>query len=125
MAHVPDVQAAQQASHNSARSAAGGGPRQSTNEVLMVAPTAFGFNAQAAQDNSFMHSSVSSQQAANPGSTVTDAVLQEFAGLYRELAEVRPLLPARLRPRSYRAHAETRRHVSNRMTACNPLLLLL
>ena len=28
---------------------------QSTNEVLMVAPTAFGFNEQTAQDNHFMH----------------------------------------------------------------------
>ena len=119
VAHVPDVRAAQQAAYNSARSAASGGPRQSTNEVLMVAPTAFGFNAQAAQDNSFMHSSVSSQQAANPGSSVTDAVLREFAGLYRELTEVRLLLPVG-------PTALMQRHAtmcSNRITACKVVLL--
>jgi hypothetical protein len=43
---------------------------QSTNHVLMVAPTAFGFNEQAAQDNSFM------QAAAKPeeGSDLTQKV---------------------------------------------------
>lgn len=57
--------------------------RQSTNEVLMVAPTAFGFNEQAAQDNSFMHA------AAKPGegSGLTREVLREFAGLHRALTD--------------------------------------
>jgi hypothetical protein len=35
---------------------------QSTNNVLMVAPTAFGFNEQAAQDNSFMHAADKPQE---------------------------------------------------------------
>lgn len=35
---------------------------QSTNNVLMVAPTAFGFNEQAAQDNSFMHAAEKPQE---------------------------------------------------------------
>jgi hypothetical protein len=35
---------------------------QSTNSVLMVAPTAFGFNEQAAQDNSFMHAAEKPQK---------------------------------------------------------------
>ena len=63
------------------------GVRQSTNEVLMVAPTAFGFNAQAAQDNTFMQSTDASIDSA-AGHEVTHAVLREFAGLHRELADV-------------------------------------
>lgn len=49
----------------------------------MVAPTAFGFNEQAAQDNSFMHA------AAKPGegTELTRAVLKEFAGLHHALTE--------------------------------------
>lgn len=46
------------------------GVRQSTNEVLMVAPTAFGFNEQAATDNSFMHAA----DAASAGSPLTRQV---------------------------------------------------
>ncbi len=46
MSHVPDVAVAAAAGHNSTRAAASG-VRQSTNEVFMVAPTAFGFNDQA------------------------------------------------------------------------------
>ena len=88
MVHAPDVQAAKHAQYNSARAAATRGPRQSTNEVLMVAPTAFGFNSEAAQDNSFMHSSVSSDAAISPNQ-ITGQVLREFAGLHRELSEVR------------------------------------
>ena len=49
----------------------------------MVAPTAFGFNDQAAQDNSFMN-----DDTGVTGSDVTSTVLREYAGLYRELAEV-------------------------------------
>lgn len=45
--HVPDVAAATAGAVNSARAVARG-VRQSTNEVLMVAPTAFGFNDQVA-----------------------------------------------------------------------------
>ncbi|KAG2502170.1 hypothetical protein HYH03_000657 [Edaphochlamys debaryana] len=61
------------------------GVRQSSNEVLMVAPTAFGFNEQAAQDNSFMHA------AAKPGeggNELTRQVLREFAGLHHALTQV-------------------------------------
>ncbi|GLC77786.1 hypothetical protein PLESTB_000956200 [Pleodorina starrii] len=61
------------------------GVRQSSNEVLMVAPTAFGFNEQAAQDNSFMHA------AAKPGeggNALTRQVLREFAGLHHALTQV-------------------------------------
>ncbi len=54
--HVPDVHAAASLGVNSARAAARHTARQSTNEVLMVAPTAFTFNHQAAQDNTFMNS---------------------------------------------------------------------
>ena len=45
VAHVPDVAAAAAGALNSVRASAAG-VRQSTNEVLMVAPTAFGFNDQ-------------------------------------------------------------------------------
>ena len=45
VSHVPDVGLAAQGALNSARAAARGA-HQSTNEVLMVAPTAFGFNDQ-------------------------------------------------------------------------------
>lgn len=62
VALVPDVAAALAAAGggrtglpNSVASAAKLRSMQSTNHVLMVAPTAFGFNEQAAQDNSFMH----------------------------------------------------------------------
>lgn len=50
----------------------------------MVAPTAFGFNEQAAQDNSFMHEG---ERAAEGGSALTRQVLREFAGLHRQLTE--------------------------------------
>ena len=45
VAHVPDVGAAARGAMNSVRALASS-IRQSTNEVLMVAPTAFGFNDQ-------------------------------------------------------------------------------
>ena len=63
------------------------GVRQCTNEVLMIAPTAFGFNDQTAQDNSFMHASMEGGST-EAGSDVTQHVLTEFSGLYRELTEV-------------------------------------
>lgn len=85
--HAPDVQAARHAAYNSSRAAASRGPRQSTNEVLMVAPTAFGFNEEAAQDNTFMHGDVSDDSQSDPRG-VRATVLQEFAGLHRELSEV-------------------------------------
>ncbi|CAL8463431.1 g2965 [Coccomyxa elongata] len=84
--HVPDVAAAVAGAVNSAR-AAQRGVRQSTNEVLMVAPTAFGFNDQAAQDNHFMHSSTSTSSG-KPGTSITHKALREFAGLHHELTEV-------------------------------------
>jgi hypothetical protein len=68
---------------NSVKAVSPGYSAQSTNHVLMVAPTAFGFNEQAAQDNSFMHSS----EGAHEGSQLTRTVLQEYAGLYRALTE--------------------------------------
>ncbi|KAG2438611.1 hypothetical protein HXX76_005160 [Chlamydomonas incerta] len=82
VALVPDVAAAGLAGATPVVGATKG-VRQSTNEVLMVAPTAFGFNEQAAQDNSFMHA------AAKPGegSGLTREVLREFAGLHRALTD--------------------------------------
>ncbi|MEW5303845.1 MAG: hypothetical protein WDW36_006499 [Sanguina aurantia] len=60
------------------------GVRQSTNTILMVSPTAFGFNEQAAQDNSFMHVA----SAPGAGSELTRTVLREYAGLHHALTEV-------------------------------------
>lgn len=80
---VPDVAAA--AKQNSVK-ALQRGARQCTNEVLMIAPTAFGFNDQTAQDNSFMHASREGGST-EAGSDVTHQVLREFSGLYRELTE--------------------------------------
>ncbi|WIA12391.1 hypothetical protein OEZ85_012437 [Tetradesmus obliquus] len=57
---------------------------QSTNNVLMVAPTAFGFNEQAAQDNSFMHAADKPQES----SSLTAKVCAEFAELHRQLTDV-------------------------------------
>ena len=72
---------------------------------MMVAPTAFTFNEQAAQDNKFMHSSAASTDA-GPHTTAVDSsgpgaaaaaevsrrVLQEHKGLYQQLAQVLCLL---------------------------------
>ncbi|KAL4451603.1 hypothetical protein ABPG75_007265 [Micractinium tetrahymenae] len=71
--------------------AADGNYRLST--VLMVAPTAFVFNDQAAQDNTFMNSAVNSFDqpgvaTGQPPLSVTRRVLREFAGLHHELTEV-------------------------------------
>ena len=60
----------------------GKGPSQSTNEVLMVAPTAFRFNALAAEDNAFMN--VEQEDATQ---SIRSQVLREYAKLYSELAE--------------------------------------
>ena len=84
---VPDVRAAAAAlaSADAEAAAAAGVPiKQSTNEVLMVAPTAFVFNQEAAQDNSFMNSATG-QRMDEP---VTRTVLREFAGLYDVLTEI-------------------------------------
>ncbi|KXZ48175.1 hypothetical protein GPECTOR_30g271 [Gonium pectorale] len=84
VALVPDVGAAGLAAATPVVGASKG-VRQSSNEVLMVAPTAFGFNEQAAQDNSFMHA------AAKPGeggNALTRQVLREFAGLHHALTQV-------------------------------------
>ena len=84
---VVDVQAAASAitSHDSyAAAAAGISTHQSTNEVLMVAPTAFVFNQQAAEDNAFMNT----ETGALIEGSVTRQVLKEFAGLYHVLTEV-------------------------------------
>lgn len=84
---VVDVRAAAAAiaTHDTLAAAAAGLPiRQSTNEVLMVAPTAFVFNQQAAQDNSFMNT----ETGGTVTGTVTRQVLHEFADLYHVLTEV-------------------------------------
>jgi len=93
VSHAHDVGAAAAAALNSARAAARG-VRQSTNEVLMVAPTAFGFNAQAAEDNFFMHANPGGS-GAGPGANgassspplLPAAALAEFAGLHRALTD--------------------------------------
>ncbi|KAF6262117.1 Amidinotransferase-domain-containing protein [Scenedesmus sp. NREL 46B-D3] len=69
---------------NSVAAAAGLRSMQSTNSVLMVAPTAFGFNEQAAQDNSFMHAAEKAQEH----SSLTAQVCAEFAELHRQLTDV-------------------------------------
>ena len=97
VSHAHDVALAAASATNSARAAARGGARQSTNSVLMVSPTSFGFNAQAAEDNYFMH--------ANPGpgvmedgskagdggfaaeESLSSKALREFAGLHRALTD--------------------------------------
>ena len=58
------------------------GPSQSTTEVLMVAPTAFRFNALAAEDNAFMN--VEQEDATQ---SIRSQVLREYAKLYSELAD--------------------------------------
>lgn len=83
VALVPDVAAAGLAEATPVVGATKG-VRQSTNEVLMVAPTAFGFNEQAAQDNSFMHAA----QKPGEGTELTKQVLREFAALHHQLTEV-------------------------------------
>lgn len=81
--HVPDVQAAVASAARGLNSLRSHHTlKQSTNEVLMVAPTAFVFNEQAAQDNTFMHGQTGA------GNSVTAAVLREFAALHHELSEV-------------------------------------
>lgn len=57
--------------------------RQSTNQVLMVAPTAFGFNAEAAADNAFMHE-VEDKEGCRD---VRSRAIQEHAGLVHVLRE--------------------------------------
>lgn len=94
VALVPDVSAAAAAAAggpgipaampNSVASALKLRSMQSSNHVLMVAPTAFGFNEQAAQDNSFMHAA----EKAGKGSDLTAQVCAEFAELHRQLTDV-------------------------------------
>lgn len=60
--------------------AAQNGIQQSTNSVLMVSPTAFQYNEEAAADNKFMTAAM--------GGSISTSVLQEFAYLYRTLTEV-------------------------------------
>jgi hypothetical protein len=61
--------------------------RQSTDKLLMVAPTAFGFNEQAARDNHFMHRDTHAGEGDEEGSIV-GKVAKEFAGLHHQLEEV-------------------------------------
>lgn len=56
--------------------------KQSSREVLMVAPTAFIFNDQAAQDNTFMNT-----KSGDGNVNVTEQVLKEFSDLYAVLTE--------------------------------------
>jgi hypothetical protein len=91
IALVPDVSAAAAAAKalrtkipNSVAAATKLRSMQSTNSVLMVAPTAFGFNEQAAQDNSFMHQAEKPQQQ----SSLTKQVCAEFSELHRQLTDV-------------------------------------
>ncbi|CAG9462849.1 unnamed protein product [Pedinophyceae sp. YPF-701] len=56
--------------------------RQSTNHVLMMSPTAFTFNAEAAEDNSFMHDKVGGQLCTIE---VRGKVLREYANYIHEL----------------------------------------
>ena len=58
------------------------GPSQSTNEVLMVAPTAFRFNELAAEDNAFMN--VEREDATQ---SIRSHILREYARLYSELTD--------------------------------------
>lgn len=84
MALVPDVDSPA-APESTPVKAARWGVRQSSNRIMQVAPTAFGFNEQAAQDNSFM------QVADKPGEgsgLLTREVLREYASLYHQLTEV-------------------------------------
>uniref|UniRef100_A0A061RZ36 Amidinotransferase n=1 Tax=Tetraselmis sp. GSL018 TaxID=582737 RepID=A0A061RZ36_9CHLO len=80
--YVPDLAAAAGGTYNGSR-AHSDSALQSSNEVLMVAPTAFTFNQQAAQDNYFMNS-----MEDKSGTSVTQQVCREFAGLYHQLNEV-------------------------------------
>ena len=92
----------QWAGHMTRRLRGAGASEQSSNQVMMVAPTAFTFNEQAAQDNAFMHSSAaasggapetSAGDVAHPApaaaAEVTRRVLQEHRGLHEQLTQVR------------------------------------
>ncbi|GAX75298.1 hypothetical protein CEUSTIGMA_g2743.t1 [Chlamydomonas eustigma] len=81
VALVPDVT---KATSSTAAMGAELGISQSSNEVLMVSPTAFGFNEQAAQDNSFMHSA----ERPGEGSSLTRQVLAEYSSMHHQLTEV-------------------------------------
>jgi hypothetical protein len=61
--------------------------RQSTNEVFMVAPTAFTFNEQAALDNHFMNKKTDGGGAGGVKGGVREQVLREYSALYRELTD--------------------------------------
>ena len=57
----------------------------------MVAPTAFTFNVEAAQDNHFMHAE---SAGGDIGASVRSEILKEFAGLYK--AGARTACPMRV-----------------------------
>eukprot|EP00242_Pyramimonas_sp_CCMP2087_P001000 CAMPEP_0198232004 /NCGR_PEP_ID=MMETSP1445-20131203/115499_1 /TAXON_ID=36898 /ORGANISM="Pyramimonas sp., Strain CCMP2087" /LENGTH=494 /DNA_ID=CAMNT_0043912651 /DNA_START=119 /DNA_END=1603 /DNA_ORIENTATION=+ len=59
--------------------------KQSTNEVLMMAPTAFQSNMQAAQDNYFMAGAKG--QTFSTNEAVRSKVLEEYRGLYHVLTQ--------------------------------------
>ncbi len=54
----------------------------------MVAPTAFGYNAETAEDNSFMHSSDDSLLEDTAALPHRRQVLREFAELHHQLSDV-------------------------------------
>lgn len=60
--------------------------RQSTDQVLMVSPTSFGFNAEAAADNAFMHECVG-KDGEDDAIAVRNRALMEHAGLVQVLRE--------------------------------------
>mmetsp|Transcript_23003 Transcript_23003/g.31958 ORF Transcript_23003/g.31958 Transcript_23003/m.31958 type:complete len:488 (+) Transcript_23003:59-1522(+) len=62
--------------------------RQSTNQVLMVAPTGFQSNLQAAEDNHFMADAAGGQgKVVPPEGALRRKVLEEYMGLYKVLVD--------------------------------------
>ena len=63
---------------------------QSTNRVLMMAPTAFGFNADAAEDNYFMNGANTGTGAGSgdpASSSITQRAMREHQALWRALSD--------------------------------------
>lgn len=61
--------------------------RQSTDEVWMVSPTSFGFNAEAAKDNAFMHDVEEKEGGGGGAEDVRNRAVMEHAGLVHVLRE--------------------------------------
>lgn len=85
--HVPDVRAAAASLKEHFKTEASlSTVKQSSNEVLMVAPTAFVFNHEAAEDNTFMNA-INTVTGDQMSPNVTRQVLREFSELYDVLTE--------------------------------------